>query len=125
VAAAAAVFGVGRWLPELASPSSPPVAQQAPADESRRHLELPDGSALALAEDSDARVVALDAREVRVRLLRGSVQCDVMHDPERRFVVEVGAVEVVVKGTRFTVSSACALREHLPTWTPRRSSSWP
>jgi ferric-dicitrate binding protein FerR (iron transport regulator) len=104
-AAAAAVFGAGLWLAALSSPSPEPLAQQASTDASTRRLELPDGSTLALAEHTDARVVALDAREVRVRLLRGSVECDVVHDPQRRFVVEVGAVEVVVKGTRFTVSS--------------------
>jgi transmembrane sensor len=104
-AAAAACLAAGLWLAAPSSPSQEPSAEQASNDESRRRLELPDGSTLALAEHTDARVVALDAREVRVRLLRGSVECEVVHDPERRFVVEVGRVEVVVKGTLFTVSS--------------------
>src|SRR5688500_818844 len=59
-AAAAAVFGAGLWL--AASPSPLPLAQLASNDESKRRLELPDGSTLALAEHTNARVIALDAR---------------------------------------------------------------
>jgi ferric-dicitrate binding protein FerR (iron transport regulator) len=105
LAAAAAIFGTGLWLAALPSPLPKPLAQQASTAESQHRLDLPDGSTLALAEHTDARVVALHAGEVRVRLVRGSVECEVVHDPNRRFVVEVGTVEVVVKGTRFTVSS--------------------
>jgi len=108
--AAAAVLGAGLWLARL-EPSVPEdVARKESAREEavgagERRLALPDGSTLALAEHTDVHVVALEPHEVRVQLLRGSVECDVAHDPERRFVVAAGGVEVVVKGTRFTVSS--------------------
>jgi ferric-dicitrate binding protein FerR (iron transport regulator) len=118
--AAAAVL-CGLWLLPLIRPpaeratalvpqrgtkqAAEPGAEQAPMASPDRRLALPDGSTLALAEHTDARVVSLAPHEVRVQLEHGSVQCEVAHDPERRFVVAVGAWEVVVKGTRFTVSS--------------------
>jgi hypothetical protein len=56
-------------------------------------------------DDDLSACVAIDPHEVRVQLEQGKLECEVAHDPERRFVVAVGAWEVVVKGTRFTVSS--------------------
>ncbi len=105
LAAAAALFGGGLWLArqELSEPS--PGAERAALPSSSRQLALPDGSTLALAEQTLARVVKLEPGEVRVQLERGSVECEVAPDPARRFVVATGAFEVVVKGTRFTVSS--------------------
>jgi FecR protein len=105
LAAAAALFGASVWLVQYALPGPEPVAQQQPAARDDRHLTLPDGSTLALGEQAEAHVVALTAREVRVQLDHGSVECEVAHDPERRFVVAAGGFEVVVKGTHFTVSS--------------------
>lgn len=105
LAAAASLFGGGLWLVQRMPPGAEQIAERAPATSGDRRLELPDGSTLALAEHTEARVVTLDPREVRVQLESGSVECDVAHNPERRFVVATGALEVVVKGTRFTVSS--------------------
>jgi ferric-dicitrate binding protein FerR (iron transport regulator) len=105
LAAAAAVLGASLWLARLAPSVSEEVATQERANPGERRLALPDGSTLALAEHTDARVLELDPHEVRVQLERGRVECDVAHDPARRFVVAAGGVEVVVKGTLFTVSS--------------------
>jgi FecR-like protein len=71
-----------------------------------RHLSLADGSVLALADGSNARVVTMTTLEVRVRLDQGSVECEVPPVPGRRFVVEAAGFEVVVKGTHFSVSLA-------------------
>lgn len=120
LAAAAALFGAGVWLAQYALPGPEPVAQRsgssprwqaAPSDD--RQLTLPDGSTLALGEQAQAHVVALTAREVRVQLDQGSVECEVAHDPERRFVVAAGGFEVVVKGTHFTVSSQLDAAAHV------------
>jgi hypothetical protein len=45
------------------------------------------------------------ADEVRVRLAKGTVECEVAHDPARRFVLEAAGVEVVVTGTHFAVTA--------------------
>lgn len=105
LAAAAALFGGGLWLMQRLPPDREQQTASAPPASTDRQLALPDGSTLALGEQTEARVVKLDPREVRVQLERGSVECEVAHNPERRFVVATGALEVVVKGTRFTVSS--------------------
>ncbi|MFT3765928.1 MAG: FecR domain-containing protein [Minicystis sp.] len=68
-----------------------------------QEVSLPDGSALSLAAATRLRVLSADAREVRLRLDRGSVICDVVHREERRFVVAAGDVEVEDRGTRFAV----------------------
>jgi transmembrane sensor len=105
LAAAAAVLGTSLWLVQSTLPTQERVAQQQPAPSSGRRLSLPDGSTLALAEQTEAHLVALTPGEARVQLEHGSVECEVAHNPDRRFVVAAGAFEVVVKGTHFTVSS--------------------
>ncbi len=102
LAAAAALFG-GWWL-AAQLPSREGQLGDVQVASADRRLSLPDGSTLALAEQTEARVVRLDPREVRVQLERGSVECEVAHNPERRFVVAVGTLEVAVRGTHFTVS---------------------
>lgn len=102
LAAAAALLG-GLWLVQRLPSGAEQLEARAPAID--RQLTLPDGSTLALGAQTEARVVTLDPHEVRVQLDRGSVECEVAHNPERRFVVATGALEVVVKGTRFSVSS--------------------
>jgi transmembrane sensor len=81
--------------------SDPSAARDAP-----QQLSLADGSRLMLSTGTRARVLSMRADEVRVRLERGQVDCEVAPDRARRFVVEAGEFEVVVTGTRFTVNSA-------------------
>lgn len=104
LAAAAAVLGTSVWLVQSSLLPEERVAQHQPAASSDRRLSLPDGSTLALAEQTEAHLVALTPGEARVQLEHGSVECEVAHNPHRRFVVAAGAFEVVVKGTHFTVS---------------------
>ncbi|HEU4581854.1 MAG TPA: FecR domain-containing protein [Polyangiaceae bacterium] len=101
--AAAALCGGVVWLAAL--PLSEQQGGAVTSAGTARSLTLPDRSTLALAEHTEARVVRLEPGEVRVQLARGSVECEVAHDPARRFVVAVGGLEVVVKGTHFTVSA--------------------
>jgi len=105
LAAAAAVLGTSLWLVQSTPPTEKPAAQRQPAASSDRRISLPDGSTLALAEKTEAQLVALTPGEARVQLEHGSVECEVAHNPDRRFVVAAGAFEVVVKGTHFTVST--------------------
>lgn len=93
------------------SPAETPERQNEPsapatsvASETPRQLSLADGSELMLSTGARARVLAMGADEVRVRLEGGQVECEVAHDRGRRFVIEAGEFEVVVTGTRFTVN---------------------
>jgi TolA-binding protein len=81
--------------------SDPSAASDAP-----QQLSLADGSRLMLSTGTRARVLSMRPDEVRVRLERGQVDCEVAPDRARRFVVEADEFEVVVTGTRFTVNSA-------------------
>jgi TolA-binding protein len=103
-AAALAVLAVRQW----SKPPADSVAHGAGSllDGRQEQLSLPDGTDVRLADAARARVVALSAREVRLRLERGSMTCAVEPRPERRFVVEARDIEVSVKGTEFTVSLA-------------------
>lgn len=94
-----APVAVDRSAGELVA-SAPSAASDAP-----QQLSLADGSRLMLSTGTRARVLAMRADEVRVRLERGQVDCEVAPDRARRFVVEAGEFEVVVTGTRFTVNS--------------------
>jgi hypothetical protein len=110
-AAGAAVVGalIGfAALPRAFAPA--PVASSAPmnepaaaAIEAPQQLSLVDGSRLVLSTGTRARVLAMRSDEVRVRLERGQVDCEVAPDRGRRFIIEAGGFEVVVTGTRFTV----------------------
>ncbi|HEY6557017.1 MAG TPA: FecR domain-containing protein [Polyangiaceae bacterium] len=104
-AAALVVLAVRRW----SGPPADPVAHRAGSlldGRQEEQLSLPDGTDVRLADAARARVVALSASEVRLRLERGSMTCAVEPRPERRFVVEARDIEVTVKGTEFTVSLA-------------------
>lgn len=68
----------------------------------RQSIQLADGSTVLLDADS-ALSEDFAPGERRVRLLRGAAFFDVTHDPARPFVVEAGAGEVRVLGTRFDV----------------------
>jgi TolA-binding protein len=81
------------------------AASEPSASDAPQELALADGSRLLLSTGTRARVLAMRADEVRVRLESGEVDCEVAPDRGRRFVVEAGEFEVVVTGTSFTVNS--------------------
>ncbi|HTV21225.1 MAG TPA: FecR domain-containing protein [Polyangiaceae bacterium] len=101
----AGVAPAGEQAPSAeGAPTEPAVPT--PTSEMAERLSLADGSHLELSDGARARVLVMRADEVRVRLERGQVECDVAPRRERRFVVEAGTFEVVVTGTQFTVSAA-------------------
>jgi transmembrane sensor len=95
-AAAAVAFAV--WLPSRANPEM----VYATNSESRKTIDLPDGSTLALRENSEVRV---DYRphERRLDLESGEAYFSVAKDVTRPFVVSVGPVTVQAVGTAFTI----------------------
>jgi len=81
-----------------------PASKPAPGEGAPRQLSLADGSSLSFTLDTRAHVVAMTPSEVRVRLERGQVECEVTHNPSRLFAIEAGGFEVVVRGTHFIVA---------------------
>ncbi len=68
-----------------------------------QQLQLPDGSAVTLAPDSQFDL-QLSERRRQVQLQRGQAMFAVAHLAESRFVVQAGQTEITVTGTRFVVS---------------------
>ncbi len=66
-------------------------------------VSLPEGSTLTLAAATRLRVISASPGEIRLRVERGSMLCDVVHREERRFIVEAKGIEVEDRGTRFAV----------------------
>ncbi|SHN07162.1 FecR family protein [Phytopseudomonas punonensis] len=67
-----------------------------------RRMKLADGSEVQM--DADTRIqVLFDERVRHLTLLRGRAIFDVRHNPQRPFVVDAGAAQVRVLGTRFVV----------------------
>lgn len=66
-----------------------------------RTIALADGSRLTL--NTATRLRTASDGERKIWLDRGEAYFDIAHDPDRPFVVEVGASRVTVLGTRFTV----------------------
>ncbi|APR86653.1 sigma factor regulatory protein, FecR/PupR family protein [Minicystis rosea] len=100
-ALAAALLVLGLRLRPTSSPAMAGLVID--TGHSVQEISLPDGSTLSLAAATRLRVVHATAGEVRLRLERGSVICDVVHRDERRFVVAAGGIEVEDRGTRFAV----------------------
>ncbi len=67
------------------------------------HVELADGSSLALGEGARLEVLENGERELGLLLASGTVTFDVAPGGPRRWVIEAGLATVVVLGTRFTV----------------------
>lgn len=67
-------------------------------------VELIDGSRLELAARTRLEWTPGDARSLAVRLMHGSVVCDLVSRRDRKFSVFAADVQVQVTGTRFTVS---------------------
>jgi hypothetical protein len=106
LAAAACVLLVvllGPWAPAAHHDKAVASGDTFATDVQEHHVTLPDGSLLALGRTTRLEVVRITGDDVRLRLQRGIVTCDVPTLDKRRFVVEAGGTEIAVKGTRFTV----------------------
>lgn len=66
-------------------------------------FELHDGSRILLLERTRLALAEAEATAVEIALEQGRVDCDVVPNPARRFVVRAASVEIRVTGTRFSV----------------------
>jgi transmembrane sensor len=66
-------------------------------------VALHDGSRIQLLKETRLALAEAEATAVEIALERGRVDCDVVPNPARRFVVRAAGVEVRVTGTRFSV----------------------
>jgi transmembrane sensor len=100
-----AVVAVGIIAFLLISRPVPTDIEGTALDSAGDHLSmaLPDGSHIELDPSARIEVRERSKNRVRVELTRGRAEFDVARDPERKFVVVAGAVEVEVIGTRFFV----------------------
>lgn len=89
------------WLPS--APNAPAQLRYQSAVAQVQQLQLPDGSAVTLAPDSQFDL-QLSERRRQVQLQRGQAMFAVAHLAESRFVVQAGQTEITVTGTRFVVS---------------------
>lgn len=71
-------------------------------------LKLPEGSQLQVSPSGRVDFQALGPESVRLVLTRGWVELDVSHVASRKFVVQAGGIDVVVRGTHFRVELADA-----------------
>lgn len=67
-------------------------------------LNLADGSRVLLSESSRVRLSTLRPAAIKLVLTRGAVSLDVAHDKKRSFTVSAGDYDLVVHGTRFSVT---------------------
>lgn len=89
--ALATIAALGRY--DVAAPPDRPLT-----------VALPDGSSLALNAGAAASLPFLPWRR-SVRLDRGEALFDIHHDESRPFVVDVGPVTLIDRGTRFLVNA--------------------
>lgn len=66
-------------------------------------LQFSDGTQVNVAPGASAYVVALDPRGGKLRLERGAITASFRHREQTRWIVDTGAVEIEVTGTRFDV----------------------
>ncbi len=85
------VLGVGRLR---SSPGASMAGLVIDTGAASQDVSLPEGSSLHLGPTTRLRIVTAAASEIRLRLERGSVLCDVTHREGRRFTVEAERVEV-------------------------------
>jgi hypothetical protein len=95
-AAVALYFGVTRPRPAPVATAPAPVASDAT-------IILPDGARVQPRGDADVRVEVAEPSTVALTVERGSAEFVVPHVETRRFVVHVGAYDVVDVGTTFRV----------------------
>lgn len=73
------------------------------ADVSRRKLSFEDGSSIAAKPGTRLEALAMTARDVTLRLVRGSIDVHVVEGGPRRWTIETGVLSVEVVGTEFSV----------------------
>lgn len=99
--ALSALVSVGVVLVQGQSTSSAseitPVAAQ-------QNVELPDGTRARLSLGAELRVSLADAQEVRLALLSGRAEFDVVQSSGKRFFVNVGAASVAALGPRLSIA---------------------
>jgi hypothetical protein len=83
----------------LAVASEPPAATSAP-----EVVELPDGTRATLSAGAELRVNLADPRELELTLRSGTANFTIVPNPNKRFVVNVGAASVAARGRRLSVS---------------------
>ena len=94
-----ALTGIAMW--PAAVPTEPPQ-QFETARGARESLKLADGSTVEMNTDTKLRAASgPDSREVW--LDQGEAYFDIVHRPDRRFIVHAGPRRIVVLGTRFSV----------------------
>jgi len=93
------VVGLRRSAPHQVPGSGLTVASEAKP----RSFEIA-GARIELQPFASVTIAAAEPLEQRVEVTRGSVGFHVVHDPSRRFVVGLGAVEIVDVGTEFMVA---------------------
>ena len=94
-----ALTGIGMWRAPV--PTEPPK-QYETARGASETLTLADGSKVEMNTATKLRATSSpDAREVW--LDRGEAYFDIVHRPDRRFIVHAGPRRIVVLGTRFSV----------------------
>ena len=101
LAATALLVSCWYWLPS--APNAPAQLMYQSAVAQVQQLQLPDGSAVTLAPDSQFDL-SLSAGQRQVNLQRGQAMFAVAHLADSRFVVQAGQTEITVTGTRFVVS---------------------
>ena len=67
-------------------------------------LTLSDGSRVLLSESSRVRLSTVRPEAIKLVLARGAVSLEVAHDKKRSFTVSAGGYDMVVHGTRFSVT---------------------
>lgn len=102
VAASVLAVALGLGLFNGLNHPAPYTAEFSTALNERRHVALPDGSAVDL--DSRSRIqVRFEKGQRNVELSEGEAMFSVEHDTSRPFVVAAGSGKVTVTGTRFDV----------------------
>jgi transmembrane sensor len=103
---AAILLLVRPWAgePAPAVSSTPPPLTRLTSGEDAVRVALREGDRIELAPRSELELDETDTRSTRWRIDRGGAVFDVRHGRSRPFVVRAGDVEVVVLGTRFSVT---------------------
>src|SRR5512140_2830580 len=97
------LLGAVHWLGPALSPPVKGVAFEN-MQAGRQTLVLPDSSRVEIATDSRLLIDEYSDTKVQLSLSQGRARFEVAHQKKRPFIIEAGAYEVRVVGTRFSVS---------------------
>jgi transmembrane sensor len=105
---AAAGFAVAMTFArrEPARPMTAAVEIAPPPSSTPAPMHLGDGSIIRPAKGAEVVVREVSAERIRIGLAHGRAGFEVARRPEREFIVDSGAVRVLVVGTRFAVEQA-------------------